>query len=115
MGSVGDHRILISLGCVQDHRILIDLGCVQDHRILIDLGRVQHRRILIDLTVAQAISHPAYRGNSNNYLSDIAILRLQEPALFNDFVRPACIATEVHSGLIFRDLMCRFRCRNPRL
>jgi len=49
------------------------------------------------ITVAQAIPHPVYQGGSNNYLSDIAILRLSEPALFNDFVRPACIATEVHS------------------
>ena len=50
------------------------------------------------ITVAQAIPHPVYQGGSNNYLSDIAILRLSEPALYNDYVRPACIATEVHTN-----------------
>ncbi|CAG2249820.1 PRSS7 [Mytilus edulis] len=47
------------------------------------------------LYVAQVWSHPDYRGSSNSYLSDIAIVRLSQPANYNAYVRPACLATEV--------------------
>ncbi|CAC5395313.1 CORIN [Mytilus coruscus] len=47
------------------------------------------------LNVAQVTAHPDYRGSSNSYLSDIAIVRLSQPAYYNNYVRPACLATEV--------------------
>lgn len=50
------------------------------------------------ISVAQVISHPNYRGSSNSYLSDIAIVRLSQPANYNSYVRPACIATDIHES-----------------
>jgi secreted trypsin-like serine protease len=44
------------------------------------------------LSVAEVIAHENYRGSSNSFSNDIALLRLSSKAIFNDFVRPAmCI------------------------
>jgi hypothetical protein len=44
------------------------------------------------------IKHEEYRGSLNSYSHDIALLRLSSPAQFNSYVRPACIATEIHTN-----------------
>ena len=49
------------------------------------------------LSVAEVIAHENYRGSSNSFSNDIALLRLSSKAIFNDFVRPACIGTNIHS------------------
>ena len=50
------------------------------------------------LSVAKVIAHENYRGSSNSYSNDIALLRLSSKAIFNDFVRPACIGTNTHGS-----------------
>ncbi|CAG2234174.1 unnamed protein product [Mytilus edulis] len=50
------------------------------------------------IAVAQVISHPDYTGRSTGWKSDVAILRLSQAAYFNDNVRPACLATEIHES-----------------
>ncbi|VDI15470.1 Hypothetical predicted protein, partial [Mytilus galloprovincialis] len=50
------------------------------------------------ISVAQVISHPDYTGRSTGWKSDVAILRLSQAAYFNDNVRPACLATEIHES-----------------
>ena len=50
------------------------------------------------LSVAKVIAHENYRGRSNSYSNDIALLRLSSKAIFNDFVRPACIGTNTHGS-----------------
>ena len=50
------------------------------------------------LSVAEVITHENYKGRSNSYSNDIALLRLSSKAIFNDFVRPACIGTNTHGS-----------------
>ncbi|XP_034234437.1 serine protease Hayan-like isoform X3 [Thrips palmi] len=44
------------------------------------------------LEVAEIITHPNYRSSLRYH--DIALLRLQRPAVINDYVRPACLHTD---------------------
>ena len=37
------------------------------------------------------ITHPEY--NSDGYVNDLALIKLNEPVTFNDYVRPICLAT----------------------
>ncbi|CAC5403880.1 TMPRSS15 [Mytilus coruscus] len=73
-------------------------------RFQIHVGEVKESKMLGSddkgqrISVAQVIRHPNYRGSSNSYLSDIAIVRLSQPANYNSYVRPACIATDIHQS-----------------
>ncbi|XP_052085911.1 MAM and LDL-receptor class A domain-containing protein 2-like [Mytilus californianus] len=68
---------------------------------MIHVGEVKESKMLgasddgQRLNVAQVTAHPDYQGSSNTFLSDIAIVRLSQPAIYNNYVRPACLATEV--------------------
>lgn len=44
-----------------------------------------------DIAIARAISHPGYSPNSRGQNDDIAILRLERPATFHNFVKPICL------------------------
>jgi hypothetical protein len=46
----------------------------------------------IDLKVAQWMVHPQY--DQNTLYHDIAILRLEKPVKFNEFVKPICLPLE---------------------
>ena len=52
------------------------------------------------LSVAEVIAHENYRGISNSFSNGIALLMLSSKAIFNDFVRPACIGTNTHGVMI---------------
>lgn len=44
-------------------------------------------------TVSQVLVHPDY--NNTLFNNDIALLKLQSPVQFNDFIRPVCLASNV--------------------
>ncbi|XP_030829981.1 uncharacterized protein LOC578975 isoform X2 [Strongylocentrotus purpuratus] len=53
---------------------------------------LEHPESKVELGVDRVIVHPNY-GEANGIANDIALLRLSEPVEFNDYVRPACLAT----------------------
>ena len=53
---------------------------------------LEHPESKVMLGVDRVIVHPNY-GEANGIANDIALLRLSEPVEFNDYVRPACLAT----------------------
>lgn len=55
-----------------------------------------------DFTITKIIKHPNYTHIA--HYNDIALLRLDRPAVFSDFVRPACLQThsnfDQYSGVL---------------
>lgn len=55
-----------------------------------------------DFTISKAIKHPNYTYITS--YNDIALLKLDRPAAFDEFVRPACLQTQndvdYHAGVL---------------
>ncbi|CAH2315124.1 coagulation factor IX [Pelobates cultripes] len=46
------------------------------------------------MKVKQIIPHPTYNATKSKFINDIALLELEQPLKFNDYVRPICIGSK---------------------
>lgn len=46
---------------------------------------------VVDIQIAETIVHENFVPTSKSHENDIALIRLQRPAPYNDFIRPICL------------------------
>lgn len=49
---------------------------------------------MIDIPVGEIIVHEDYKPSSNSHEHDIALIRLERPAPYTDYIRPICLPVE---------------------
>lgn len=62
----------------------------------------------MNVQVREVVVHSDYRGESQRYAQDIALLVLTEKVVFNNFVMPACVDYNLqHTDELFKNTALR--------
>lgn len=62
----------------------------------------------MNVQVREVVVHSDYRGESQRYAQDIALLVLTEKVVFNNFVMPACVDyNSQHTDELFKNTALR--------
>ncbi|XP_063951989.1 uncharacterized protein LOC129255053 isoform X4 [Lytechinus pictus] len=90
---INNQWVLTAAHCADDGEGSGDGMDLSDFAVTLGIRHLfEHPDSKVELGVDRVIVHPDY-GDINGIANDIALLRLSESVEFNDYVRPACLAT----------------------